>query len=86
MQVLDIIPMPPKETFLVGYLEGPVQPGPWELRLNGETVATVVVIGEAQIEATSKGKLSPPRVLVCRGRVDKSRLDFTRDEVTLRRP
>jgi|GEM_PF-3973989 len=86
MQVLDIIPMSPKETFLVGHFEGPVQPGPWELRLNGETVATVDVVGEAQIEAATKGKLAPPRVLVCKGSVDKRRIDFTRDEVTLVRP
>ena len=86
MQVLDIIAMSPKETFLVGHLEGPVQPGPWELRLNGETVATVDVVGEAEIEANAKGKLKPPRVLVCQGSVDKRGIDFTRDEVTLVRP
>jgi len=41
---------------------------------------------EAQIEAATKGKLAPPRVLVCKGSVDKRRIDFTRDEVTLVRP
>ena len=83
MQVLDIIAMSPKETFLVGHLDGPAQPGAWTLQRNGETVATVEVTGEAQIEAGRKGKLAPPRVLVCRGPVDKSGFDFTRDEVTL---
>ena len=83
MQVLDIIPMSPKETVLIGHLAGPVQAGRWELRRNGELVATVDVTGEAQIEAGRRGKLPPPRVLVCRGPVDKSSCDFTRDEVTL---
>ncbi|UOQ68357.1 hypothetical protein [Hymenobacter volaticus] len=85
MQLLDIIAISPQETFLVGHLEGPVKPGPWELQVNGETVATLDVTGEAQIEAGRKGKLAPPRVLVCRGPVDKSHVDFTRDEVTLAR-
>jgi hypothetical protein len=49
-------------------------------------MATLDIIGEAQIEAGRKGKLAPPRVLVCRGPVDKSSIDFTRDEVTLKRP
>lgn len=83
LHVLDIIAMSPKETFLVGNLEGPVQPGPWELRRNGEPVATVEVTGEAQIEAGRKGKLAPPRVVTCRGAVDKKGIDFTKDEVTL---
>ncbi|HEX8424951.1 hypothetical protein [Hymenobacter sp.] len=83
MQVLDIIVISPTETFLVGHLEGTVKPGPWELQVNGETVATLDVTGEAQIEAGRKGKLAPPRVLVCRKAVDKSNIDFTRDEVTL---
>ncbi|WP_375436016.1 hypothetical protein [uncultured Hymenobacter sp.] len=74
-----------QETFLVGHLEGPVKPGPWELQVNGATVATLDITGEAQIEAGRKGKLAPPRVLVCRGPVDKSKLDFTRDEVLLTR-
>ncbi|MBC8083842.1 MAG: hypothetical protein H7Z21_11575 [Hymenobacter sp.] len=85
MQLLDIILISPQETFLVGHLVGPVRPGPWALRRNGETVATVEITGEAQLEAGRKGKLLPPRVLVCRGPVDKSGLDFTRDEVTLER-
>lgn len=83
LQVLDIIAMSPKETFLLGYLEGPVQTGAWELRRNGETLATLDISGEEQIEAGRKGKLAPPRVLVCRGPVDKTGLDFTRDEVML---
>jgi hypothetical protein len=83
MQLLDIIAISPKETFLVGHLEGPVQPGPWELRVNGEMITAVDVTGETQIEAGRKGKLALPRVLTCRGPVDKSRIDFTRDEVTL---
>ncbi len=86
MQVLDIILISFTETFVVGHLEGPVKPGPWELQLNGEAMATLDIIGEAQIEAGRKGKLAPPRVLVCRGPVDKSSIDFTRDEVTLKRP
>ena len=85
MQVLDIIPVSPKETFLIGYLTGAVQPGKWELRLNGETVAVLDIAGEAQVQAGPKGKLAPPRVLECRGPVDKSRIDFTKDEVTLER-
>ncbi|MBB4602031.1 hypothetical protein HNQ93_002400 [Hymenobacter luteus] len=83
MQVLDIIVMSPKEVFLVGRLEGPMKPGPWELRLNEEVVATLDITGEAQIEAGRKGKLQPPRVAVSRTPVEKSRFDFTRDEVTL---
>jgi hypothetical protein len=83
MQVLDIIALSPQETFLIGYPEGTVQPGSWELRRNGETIATVEVSGEAQLEAGRKGKLAPPRVVVCRGPVDKRAIDFTRDEVTL---
>jgi hypothetical protein len=83
IQLLDIIQMSPKETFLVGHYSGAVKPGPWDLQLNGETVATVEVTGEAEIEASKKGKLSPPRVVVCRGTIEKSRFDFTRDEVTL---
>ncbi len=83
MRVFDIIPMSPKETFLVGQLDGPVQPGRWELRRNDEPVATLDITGEAQIEAGRKGKLAAPRVLVCRGAVDKSGFDFTRDAVTL---
>ncbi|RPD45766.1 hypothetical protein DNI29_16565 [Hymenobacter sediminis] len=83
MQVLDIIVMSPKETFLVGRLDGPMKPGPWELRLNEEVVATLDITGEAQIEAGRKAKLQPPRVAVSRTSVEKSRFDFTRDEVTL---
>lgn len=83
LQVLDIISMSSKETFLVGHMEGAVQPGAWELRRNGQVLATLDISGEEQIEAGRKGKLAPPRVLVCRGAVDKSSLDFTRDEVTL---
>jgi hypothetical protein len=83
IQLLDIIQMSPKETFLVGHFAGAVKPGPWELQLNGETIATLDVTGEAEIEAGRKGKLAPPRVLVCKGTVEKSRIDFTRDEVTL---
>lgn len=83
IQLLDIILMSPKETFLVGHFTGAVKPGPWELRINGEAVATLDVTGEAEIEAGRKGKLAPPRVVVCRGSVEKSRFDFTRDEVTL---
>ena len=83
MQILDIIVLSPQETFLVGHLAGPVKPGPWELQVNGTTVATLDVTGEAQIEAGRKGKLAPPRVLVCRGPVDKSNIDFTRDDVSL---
>lgn len=83
MQVLDIIALSPQETFIVGYPDGPVQPGAWELRRNGEPVATVEVTGEAQLEAGRKGKLAPPRAVVCRGPVDKRTIDFTRDEVTL---
>jgi hypothetical protein len=83
MQVLDIIQMSPKEVFIVGNLEGAVKPGPWELRLNGEAVAMLEAMGEAQIQGSSKGKLVPPRVVVCKGQVDKSRFDFTRDEVTM---
>jgi hypothetical protein len=83
MQILDIISISPTETFLVGHLEGVVKPGAWELRQNGEVIATLDVTGEAQIEAGRKGKLAPPRVVVCRGPVDKSAIDFTRDEVTL---
>lgn len=83
MQVLDIIALSPQETFLVGYPEGPVKPGTWELRRNGELVGTVEVTGEAQLEAGRKGKLAPPRAVVCRGPVDKRAIDFTRDEVTL---
>ncbi|SNC63238.1 hypothetical protein SAMN06265337_0834 [Hymenobacter gelipurpurascens] len=83
IQLLDIIPMSPKETFLVGHFTGTVKPGKWELRINGEALTTVEVIGEAEIEAGRKGKLTPPRVVVCRGPVEKSRIDFTRDEVTL---
>jgi len=85
MQVLDIIAISPQETFLVGYPEGPVKAGPWELRVNGETVATVEVTGEAQLEADRKGKLTPPHAVVCRGPLDKRTIDFTRDEVTLMR-
>jgi hypothetical protein len=85
MQILDIIAISPQETFLVGHLKGLVKPGPWELQVNGESVVILDVTGEAQIEAGRKGKLAPPRVLVCRGPVDKSRIDFTRDEVTLAR-
>lgn len=85
MQVLDIIAMSPKETFLVGHHEGPVQPGAWELRRNGEILVTLDIVGEAQLEAGRKGKLTPPRALVCRGPVDKSGIDFTRDEVRLER-
>lgn len=83
MQVLDIIAISPQETFLIGYPEGPVKPGSWELRRNGETIATVEVTGEAQLEAGRKGKLAPPRAVVGRGPIDKRLLDFTRDEVTL---
>ncbi|MBT9392350.1 hypothetical protein KLP40_04170 [Hymenobacter sp. NST-14] len=83
MQVLDIIALSPKETFLVGYPAGKIQPGPWELRRNGELVATVDVTGEAETEPGRRGKLTPPRVVVCRGPVDKKQFDFTRDEVTL---
>lgn len=83
IQLLDIIQMSPKETFLVGHFTGAVKAGPWELRINGETLTMVEVIGEAEIEAGRKGKLAPPRVVVCRGAVEKSRIDFTRDEVTL---
>ncbi|ALD20919.1 hypothetical protein AM218_06355 [Hymenobacter sp. DG25A] len=75
--------MSPKEVFIVGNLEGAVKPGSWELRLNGEAVATLEAMGEAQIQGSSKGKLVPPRVVVCKGQVDKSRFDFTRDEVTM---
>ncbi len=83
MQVLDIIAMSPQETFLVGYPTEKMQPGPWELRRNGETVATVQVTGEAATEADQKGKLAPPSVVMCRGAVNKKQFDFTRDEVTL---
>ncbi|WP_022823736.1 hypothetical protein [Hymenobacter norwichensis] len=83
MQVLDIIALSPQETFIVGYPEGLVKAGTWELRVNGATVATVEVTGEAELEAGRKGKLTPPRALVCRGPVDKRTIDFTRDEVTL---
>ncbi|WP_303311507.1 hypothetical protein [Hymenobacter sp. BT730] len=83
MQVLDIIQMSPKEVFIVGNLEGAVKPGPWELRLNGEAIITLEAMGEAQIQGSSKGKLAPPRVVVCKGQVDKSRFDFTKDEVML---
>ena len=85
MHLLDIIPVSSKETFLIGHLTGPVQPGPYTLRVNGVTVATVVVTGEAEVESGPKGKLQPPRVLVCNGSVDKRTIDFTRDEVTLER-
>ncbi|GAB3223518.1 hypothetical protein GCM10027346_02610 [Hymenobacter seoulensis] len=83
MHVLDIVQMSPKEVFIVGHLQGTIAPGPWELRLNGEVVTTLEVSGEAQIEASRKGKLQPPRVAVCKGQAEKSRFDFTRDEVTL---
>ncbi|SNR30122.1 hypothetical protein [Hymenobacter mucosus] len=83
MQVFDIIQMSPKEVFIAGQVEGDIMPGMWELRRNNEGVATLEVLGEAQIEAGRKGKLAPPRVAVCRGVVDKSRFDFTRDDVTL---
>ena len=83
MQVLDIISLSPQETMLVGYPTETMQPGPWELRRNGETVTTVDVTGEAETEADQKGKLAPPRVVMCRGQVDKKQFDFTRDEVTL---
>ncbi|SDY57933.1 hypothetical protein [Hymenobacter psychrophilus] len=86
MQVLDIIPNSPKETFLVGYPTGTLLPGPWELRRNGELVATVEVTGQAATEPDQKGKLAPPGVVMCRGQVDKKRFDFTRDEVTLVQP
>lgn len=85
MQILDIIAISPQETFLVGHLEGTVKPGLWELQVNGKPLATLEITGEAQIEAGRKGKLAPPRVLVCSGAVDKSNIDFTRDEVTLTR-
>ncbi|UYZ64122.1 hypothetical protein [Hymenobacter weizhouensis] len=85
MRVLDIIRFSPQETFLIGYPTGPVQAGSWELRCNGELVATLDVTGEAELEAGRRGKLAPPRAVVCRGPVDKSRFDFTRDEVTLER-
>ncbi|SHL73886.1 hypothetical protein [Hymenobacter psychrotolerans] len=86
MQVLDIIPVSPKETFLIGYLAGPVPPGQWALKVNGETMAVLDILGEAQVQAGPKGKLAPPRVLECRGPVDRRAIDFTRDEVTLERP
>ena len=85
MQVLDIIPVSPNETFLIGHLTGPVQPGKWALRLNGETVAVLDIVGEALVQTGPKGKLLPPRVLECRGPVDRRAIDFTRDEVTLER-
>lgn len=83
MQVLDIIPSSPQETFLIGYPAGTLQPGPWELRRNGELVATVDVTGQAATEPDQKGKLAPPGVVMCRGRIDKKSFDFTRDEVLL---
>ncbi|RSK25214.1 hypothetical protein [Hymenobacter metallilatus] len=83
MQVVDIIQMSPKEVFIVGYLAGEVKPGAWELRRNGEAVATVQATGEVQVEAGRKGKLAPPRVISCQGQVDKKQFDFTQDEVTL---
>ena len=83
MQVLDIIAISPQETFLVGYPSETLRPGPWELRRNGELVATVEVTGQAATEADQKGKLAPPGVVLCRGRIDKKGFDFTRDEVTL---
>ncbi|QIX59759.1 hypothetical protein HER32_00550 [Hymenobacter sp. BT18] len=85
MRVLDIIQISPQEVFIVGYPDGPVVPGPWELRLNGETVAVLEATGEAQLEAQAKGKLALPRAVVCRGQVERKRFDFTRDEVTLER-
>ncbi|RFP64969.1 hypothetical protein D0N36_11575 [Hymenobacter lapidiphilus] len=83
MQVLDIIAISPQETFLVGYPTQTMQPGPWELRRNGELVATVDVTGQAATEADQKGKLAPPGVVMCRGSIDKKNFDFARDEVTL---
>ncbi|OWP62289.1 hypothetical protein CDA63_14970 [Hymenobacter amundsenii] len=83
MHVLDIIALSPQETFLVGYPTEKMLPGAWELRRNGEAVATVDVTGEAETEADQKGKLAPPSVVMCRGAVDKKQFDFTRDEVTL---
>lgn len=85
MQVVDVIQMSPKEVFVVGYLSGDVRAGAWELRRNGEAVATVQATGEVQIEAGRKGKLAPPRVISCQGQVDKKQLDFTQDEITLAR-
>ena len=85
MQVLDIIRFSPQETFLIGYPTGPVPAGAYELRCNGELVATLDVTGEAELEAGRRGKLAPPRAVVSRTPVDKSRFDFTRDEVTLTR-
>ena len=86
MQVLDIIPVSPQETFLVGYPSEILRPGPWELHRNGELVATVEVTGQAATEPDQKGKLAPPGVVMCQGRIDKKNFDFTRDEVTLVQP
>ncbi|WP_019946675.1 hypothetical protein [Hymenobacter aerophilus] len=86
MQVLDIIAISPQETLLVGYPTETLRPGPWELRRNGELVATVEVTGQAATEADQKGKLAPPGVVMCRGRIDRKGFDFTRDEVTLVQP
>ncbi|RSK49834.1 hypothetical protein [Hymenobacter rigui] len=83
MQVVDVIQMSPKEVFIVGYVSGPVKPGHWELRRNGEAVVTLQATGEVQVEAGRKGKLAPPRVISCQGQVDKKQFDFTQDEVTL---
>lgn len=85
LQVVDIIQMSSQEVFIVGYLTGAVTTGPWELRRNEEVVAVLQVAGEVEVEAGRKGKLAPPRVVSCKGQVDKKQFDFTQDEVTLAR-